>query len=82
MWIIRRVCNKDQRVACPKPQGLLGWSDACALPVLPTCNNGANVDFYKVEGVEHYNSAYNKWNGPGPCLWLSVKINIAKIANA
>ncbi|XAR66569.1 hypothetical protein NMG60_11012848 [Bertholletia excelsa] len=54
------VCEDDQCVACPKPQGLLGWSKSCAPPALPPCKGGANMDYCKVEGVEHYTSAYKE----------------------
>lgn len=59
------VCEDDQCVACPTPQGLLGWSKTCAPPTLPPCKGGrANVDYYKVEGVEHFTNAYAEGNGP------------------
>ncbi|CAI9087283.1 OLC1v1021320C1 [Oldenlandia corymbosa var. corymbosa] len=58
------VCEDDQCVACPKPQGLLGWNKTCAPPALPTCNGGSNVDYYEVEGVDHYTSAYDEGIGP------------------
>lgn len=60
------ICDDNQCVACPKPQGLLGWDRSCATPPLPPCQAGANsVDFYKVDsGVEHYSSSYNEGNGP------------------
>ncbi|KAK1382176.1 epidermis-specific secreted glycoprotein EP1-like [Heracleum sosnowskyi] len=47
------VCEDDQCVACPTPNGLMGWSKTCAPPVLPACGKGA-VDYYKVDGVEHF----------------------------
>ncbi|KAI3466736.1 hypothetical protein Pfo_023399 [Paulownia fortunei] len=58
------VCDEDQCVACPRPQGLLGWSKACAPPKLPPCKGVTNVDYYKVDGVEYYTSKYNEGNGP------------------
>ncbi|CAI9087281.1 OLC1v1021318C1 [Oldenlandia corymbosa var. corymbosa] len=59
------ICKNDQCIACPKPQGLLKWSKTCAPPVLPPCNKrGSRVDYYKVDGVEHYTSAYNVGDGP------------------
>ncbi|CAI9087282.1 OLC1v1021319C1 [Oldenlandia corymbosa var. corymbosa] len=59
------LCEDDQCVACPKPQGLLGWSKTCAAPVLPPCNKvGSKVDYYKVDGVEHYTSEFNPGSGP------------------
>uniref|UniRef100_A0A7N1A8S7 Uncharacterized protein n=1 Tax=Kalanchoe fedtschenkoi TaxID=63787 RepID=A0A7N1A8S7_KALFE len=58
------VCEDSQCVACPTPQGLLGWSKQCAPPVLPPCKNGANVDYYKVVGAEHYSSEFSDGSGP------------------
>lgn len=61
------VCEDDQCVACPKPQGLQGWSRSCAPPVLPPCKGGSSggkVDYYKVDGVEHFTRAYDEGNGP------------------
>ncbi|CAA2997026.1 Hypothetical predicted protein [Olea europaea subsp. europaea] len=58
------VCDHDQCVACPRPQGLLGWSTACTEPMLPPCKGGSNADYYKVDGVEHFTSAYNEGSGP------------------
>ncbi|KAI3456154.1 hypothetical protein Pfo_012817 [Paulownia fortunei] len=43
---------------------LLGWSKACTPPMLPPCKDGTNVDYYKVDGVEHYTSEYNEGAGP------------------
>ncbi|KAF8413746.1 hypothetical protein HHK36_001739 [Tetracentron sinense] len=58
------VCEDDQCVACPMPQGLLGWSKNCAAPMLSVCKKGANVDYYKVVGVEHFMNAYTEGDGP------------------
>ncbi|CAM9000762.1 unnamed protein product [Rhodiola kirilowii] len=58
------VCEDDQCVACPRPQGLLGWNKECLPPVLPPCKNGTNVDYYKVIGAEHYSSEFNDGTGP------------------
>ncbi|PSS29060.1 Epidermis-specific secreted glycoprotein [Actinidia chinensis var. chinensis] len=59
------VCDDDQCVACPRPQGFLGWSNACAPPVPPPCKGGAaNVGYYNVVGVEHFTSAYVAGYGP------------------
>lgn len=52
------VCEDNQCVACPTPAALLGWSKSCAPPVLPGCKRGANVDYYKVVGVEHFLNGY------------------------
>lgn len=59
------VCEGDQCVACPRPKGLQGWSKGCVPPILPPCKGGAtNMEYYKVDGVEHFASAYNEGNGP------------------
>ncbi|CAI9087280.1 OLC1v1021317C1 [Oldenlandia corymbosa var. corymbosa] len=58
------VCEDDQCVACPKQQGLLGWSKTCAPPALLPCKAGSMVDYYKVDGVEHYTSEFNPGSGP------------------
>ncbi|KAF5191598.1 epidermis-specific secreted glycoprotein EP1-like [Thalictrum thalictroides] len=56
------VCEDSQCVACPRPQGLLGWSKDCAPPRLPPCKGA--VDYYKVVGVEHFTSDYTQGDGP------------------
>ncbi|KAL5731164.1 hypothetical protein ACHQM5_003921 [Ranunculus cassubicifolius] len=60
------VCEDSQCVACPRPQGLLGWSKACAPPSLPACKSGGslNARYYKVVGVDHFMDAYNQGEGP------------------
>lgn len=59
------VCEDSQCVACPTPGGLQGWSKRCAPPVLPPCKGGnGKVDYYKVDGVEHFTSEYVEGNGP------------------
>ncbi|KAF9590191.1 hypothetical protein IFM89_031846 [Coptis chinensis] len=59
------VCEDSQCVACPRPQGLLGWSKTCAPPMLPPCKSGAqNIDYYKVVGVEHFTYEYSQGVGP------------------
>ncbi|KAK1378605.1 Epidermis-specific secreted glycoprotein EP1 [Heracleum sosnowskyi] len=57
------VCEDNQCVACPTAAGLLGWSKTCAPPILPACKGRANVDYYKVVGVEHFLNGYGK-GGP------------------
>lgn len=56
------VCEEDQCVACPIPKGLFGWSESCAPPKLPC--RGANVQYYKVEGVQHFMNKLGEENGP------------------
>ncbi|XP_057838556.2 EP1-like glycoprotein 2 [Cryptomeria japonica] len=53
------ICGDSQCVACPKPQGLQGWTSSCSPPSLPACNySSVAVDFYKVVGAEHFSSKY------------------------
>ncbi|KAJ6769957.1 EPIDERMIS-SPECIFIC SECRETED GLYCOPROTEIN EP1-LIKE [Salix purpurea] len=58
------VCEDNQCVACPRPQGLLGWSKSCAPPALPPCKRGVKLDYYKVVGVEHFLNGYSEGEGP------------------
>ncbi|KAJ6333409.1 hypothetical protein OIU77_009306 [Salix suchowensis] len=58
------VCEDNQCVACPRPQGLFGWSKSCSPPALPPCKRGAKVDYYKVVGVEHFLNGYSEGEGP------------------
>ncbi|KAH6828092.1 hypothetical protein C2S53_014449 [Perilla frutescens var. hirtella] len=58
------ICEESQCVACPTSLGVLGWSKSCAPPKLPPCKGIINVDYFKVEGVEHYTSGYNEGAGP------------------
>ncbi|KAJ8421844.1 hypothetical protein Cgig2_030933 [Carnegiea gigantea] len=55
------LCEDSQCVACPTPQGLLGWSKNCKQPKA-SCGN--NVKYYKLEGVDHFSSKYTKGDGP------------------
>ncbi|XP_074278802.1 EP1-like glycoprotein 4 [Silene latifolia] len=65
------VCDQDVCVSCPSPKGLLPWTDKCMAPKLVGCSGGANVTYYKVEGVEHYNSKYT--NGQKPVTLSSCE---------
>ncbi|KAK1351324.1 hypothetical protein POM88_054456 [Heracleum sosnowskyi] len=47
------VCEDDQCVACPRPNGLTGWSKSCAPPVLSAC-----------VGVEHFTNGVTSGSGP------------------
>ncbi|KAG9456954.1 hypothetical protein H6P81_001462 [Aristolochia fimbriata] len=55
------VCEEEMCVACPRPQGLLGWSKACQAPKISSC--AGRFDYYRVEGVEHFLSAWNEGEG-------------------
>ncbi|GAB4846566.1 hypothetical protein Ancab_025572 [Ancistrocladus abbreviatus] len=57
------LCDESQCVACPTPNGLLGWSRNCEPPKLTSCK-GSNVKYYKLEGIDHFISKYTKGDGP------------------
>ncbi|KAL8090879.1 hypothetical protein AgCh_040089 [Apium graveolens] len=57
------VCQDDQCIACPTPNGLTTWSKTCAPPVFPACGKGV-VDYYKVVGVEHFTNSITSGSGP------------------
>ncbi|OVA15171.1 Bulb-type lectin domain [Macleaya cordata] len=62
------ICKNSQCVACPTPKGLAGWSEDCKLSKLPSCNSTgaatADVNFYKIEGVEHFLNTYDSGERP------------------
>ncbi|KAK3198653.1 hypothetical protein Dsin_022068 [Dipteronia sinensis] len=54
------LCDKRMCVACPSPNGLLGWSESCT-PKPPPCGKraaGKEVDYYNIVGVEHFLNPY------------------------
>ncbi|KAF3442416.1 hypothetical protein FNV43_RR16332 [Rhamnella rubrinervis] len=53
------VCEDDQCVACPSPKGLVGWSKNCQPEKVSSCKP-SDFHYYKVEGVDHFLSKYNK----------------------
>ncbi|XP_058103365.1 EP1-like glycoprotein 2 [Magnolia sinica] len=60
------LCQEGMCVACPQRQGMLGWSEMCAPPKLPSssCKASASVDYYKIDGVEHFLSRNVEGVGP------------------
>ncbi|GAA0159950.1 hypothetical protein LIER_38952 [Lithospermum erythrorhizon] len=59
------LCDEGQCVACPSPNGLLGWSKDCKPPKLSSSSCDAkNVKYYKIVGVDHFVSKYTKGDGP------------------
>ena len=57
------VCEDNQCVACPSPDGVMGWSKDCA----PLKVSGCGVNdfyYYKLEGVDHFMSKYSNGDGP------------------
>ncbi|KAH7544017.1 hypothetical protein JRO89_XS15G0086800 [Xanthoceras sorbifolium] len=57
------VCDDNQCVACPSEKGLLGWSKSCEPKKLTSCGV-KDFHYYKVEGIDHYMSKYNRGSGP------------------
>ncbi|XP_073126898.1 epidermis-specific secreted glycoprotein EP1-like [Henckelia pumila] len=55
------LCEDSQCVACPSPNGLLGWSKTCGPPKIKTCKD---IKYYKIEGVDHFLSKYTSGTGP------------------
>ncbi|XP_021892953.1 epidermis-specific secreted glycoprotein EP1-like [Carica papaya] len=53
------VCEDSQCVACPSPNGLLGWSKSCEAKKLTYCRP-SDFHYYKIEGVDHFMSKFNK----------------------
>ena len=53
------VCEDNQCVACPLEKGLLGWNKNCDPKKVSSCRP-RDFHYYKVEGVDHYSSKYNK----------------------
>ncbi|XP_059662719.1 epidermis-specific secreted glycoprotein EP1-like [Cornus florida] len=57
------LCEDNQCVGCPKPNGLVGWSKDCEAVKVTSC--GVNdFYYYKIVGVEHFMSKYTKGDGP------------------
>ncbi|CAA7402353.1 unnamed protein product [Spirodela intermedia] len=54
------VCKDDMCVACPTPNGLLGWSDSCSSPKDGACKAAAGAAYYKVVGVENFLTKFVK----------------------
>lgn len=51
------LCEDNQCVACPLPNGLVGWSKNCKVKKLTSC--GANdFGYYKIIGVDHFMSKF------------------------
>ncbi|KAI3852052.1 hypothetical protein MKW98_020051 [Papaver atlanticum] len=58
-------CDKRMCIACPSPNGLLGWSESCKPPAVPSCKTGgAAPKYYKIAGVQHFSSPYDEGQGP------------------
>ncbi|KAL9232467.1 hypothetical protein vseg_007578 [Gypsophila vaccaria] len=71
------VCENGSCVSCPTPQGLVPWVDGqCEPPKVGSCSLGKLVKYYKVIGVEHYSSKYNKGEGPMPLSLCHSKCSL------
>ncbi|XP_038898869.1 epidermis-specific secreted glycoprotein EP1-like isoform X1 [Benincasa hispida] len=57
------VCEENQCVACPTEKGLLGWSKMCMAKKVSSCDP-KSFHYYKLEGVDHFLTKYNKGEGP------------------
>ncbi|PON33005.1 Bulb-type lectin domain containing protein [Parasponia andersonii] len=53
------VCEDNQCVACPSEKGLLGWTKNCEPKKVSSCKP-SDFHYYKVVGVDHFLSKYNK----------------------
>ncbi|KAI3900665.1 hypothetical protein MKW92_022461 [Papaver armeniacum] len=60
------LCEENQCVACPTPNGLMGWDKKCKLPKVSSCNaSAAKVGYFKVKDVEDYRPlGYSDGEGP------------------
>ncbi|XP_058100803.1 EP1-like glycoprotein 2 [Magnolia sinica] len=60
------LCREGMCVACPQRQAMLGWSEKCSPPKLPSssCKASASVDYYKIDGAEHFLSRNVEGVGP------------------
>ncbi|KAK8519978.1 hypothetical protein V6N13_031548 [Hibiscus sabdariffa] len=56
------LCEDSQCVACPSPNGLMGWSKDCEVKKLRSCNEN-DFYYYKLEGVDHFMTRYTRGNG-------------------
>jgi hypothetical protein len=57
------LCEDNQCVACPLPNGLMGWSRDCQ-PVKSSSCGSKKFYYYKLEGVDHYMSKHTSGIGP------------------
>ncbi|MBA0816625.1 hypothetical protein Gohar_001266 [Gossypium harknessii] len=55
------LCEDSQCVACPSPNGLLGWSKDCDVKKLSSCNE-KDFNYYKLNGVDHFMTTYTRGN--------------------
>jgi hypothetical protein len=53
------LCDDNQCVACPLPNGLFGWSKNCELAKVSSCKP-SDFHYYKVEGVDYFLSKFTR----------------------
>ncbi|OVA15166.1 Bulb-type lectin domain [Macleaya cordata] len=63
------LCENNQCVACPTPNGLITtWNETCLPSKLPSCNinkgPSLQISYYKMVGVDHFSSRYEQGEGP------------------
>ncbi|KAI3769326.1 hypothetical protein L6452_00427 [Arctium lappa] len=56
------LCEDSQCVACPTPNGLIGWSKDCESKKVTSCKSG-EFGYYKLEGVDHFTIKYTRGDG-------------------
>ncbi|KAA8523995.1 hypothetical protein F0562_010574 [Nyssa sinensis] len=57
------LCEDNQCVACPKPNGLVGWSKDCKPMAVTSCKVN-DFYYYKLQGVDHFMSKFTAGDGP------------------
>ncbi|KAJ0507955.1 putative S-locus glycoprotein [Helianthus annuus] len=53
------LCEDNQCVACPTPNGLSGWSKDCEAKKVTSCK-ASDFYYYKLEGVDHFMIKYTR----------------------
>ncbi|GJY93662.1 epidermis-specific secreted glycoprotein EP1-like protein [Tanacetum coccineum] len=53
------LCEDNQCVACPTPNGLSGWSKDCDVKTVTSCK-ASDFHYYKLEGVDHFTIKYTR----------------------
>ncbi|KAI3809634.1 hypothetical protein L1987_19230 [Smallanthus sonchifolius] len=53
------LCEDNQCVACPTPNGLSGWSKDCEAKKVTSCK-ASDFYYYKLEGVDHFMNKYTR----------------------
>ncbi|KAF5780828.1 putative S-locus-specific glycoprotein/EP1 [Helianthus annuus] len=53
------LCEDSQCVACPTPNGLIGWSKECEVKKVTSCK-ASDFGYYKLQGVDHFTIKYTR----------------------